>query len=157
MVYDTGDPREPQDPAWFQMTCHKERFKDDLDDRVNKPRPNRCYSAEHVLEWQLFADFIEADIEKEEDSRCVFLYKFFDDTPLPEQNYKIQAAVQAPKPPATQKYAPVLKQNGHFDYEQVEYDFAKWQSPKGTKPDPRAIDYIGKHVPGDFFGQGGSK
>jgi hypothetical protein len=112
------------------MRRRDQRWTNDLVGRKNKPSSNRCYDAEHVLEWQVLRAFIEQDIEKD-DSRCSFLYKHFLTNDMPLKNHKVQVAKNNGK----------LKADGHSDYEEKEYEFAKWQNK--AMPKPRAIDWIG--------------
>jgi hypothetical protein len=84
-----------------------------------------------VLEWNLLKTFIEADKDKGDDSRCVFLYKYFLEDTMPLKNYKVQVAKDNGK----------LKSDGHFDYEEKEFEFGKWKHSVQKKPRP--IDWIG--------------
>jgi hypothetical protein len=130
-VYDIGDPTKTLDSKWFELERRDKRWTKDLVGR--KPRPNtnaqRCYAAEHVLEWQTLKIFIEADRDKGDDSRCVFLHKYFKQS-MPLRNHKVQVAKGNGK----------LGKDGHFDYEEKDYAFGKWENIKQNQP--RAIDWI---------------
>jgi hypothetical protein len=90
----------------------------------------RCYDAEHVLEWQLLSMFIEEDTKTAGDnSRCVFLYKYFVNEKMPMDKHKVQSAKDNGK-----------LTNGHFVYEETEVDFSKWNNK--AQKEPRAIDWI---------------
>jgi hypothetical protein len=127
-VYDTGDPTEPLKPEWFKLKRRDERWKKDIVGRKN----DRCYEVEHVLEWQLLAQFITADMDKGPDSRCAFLKKYFIEEKLEMKTYKVKVAKDNGK----------LGTNGHFDYEDGDYLFSKYVSK--SQKEPRAIDWIRK-------------
>jgi hypothetical protein len=85
-----------------------------------------------VLEWHLLKDFIEEDIGKGENSRCALLWKFFLKTNMPKIKHKVQVAKDNGK----------LESDGHFIYEEKDYDFSKWKHDKNTVP--TTMDWICK-------------
>jgi hypothetical protein len=120
--------------AWFKLESRKERW---TLKNVGKPgvvtSPERCYDAEHVLEWQLLAAFIEEDKNQKDQSRCALLMKYFEKD-LPKTTYKIKAAKDNGK----------LDQNNRFNYADTDYAFDKWNV--GSIKTPRAIDYISTYI-----------
>jgi hypothetical protein len=133
MVYDTGNPTEPLKRDWFELKVHDKKWNADL---VGRTGGDRCYAAEHVLEWQLLKQFIQDDMDQGAQSRCAFLYTYFIDNKMPRKTHKVQVAKQN-----AVNVPPELDKNGHFDYEEASYDFSKWNTVYGVK-DPRAIDWI---------------
>lgn len=127
MVYDTGDPRKPLEKEWFELQQRDTRWKKDLDGR----KKDRCYAAEHILEWQLLAEFIEAD-KKSPASRCVHLYEWFMEAMPKGKSHKVKVA----------KYKGKLAPNGHFDFEDQDYNLDKWDLSK--QRDPMYINWISK-------------
>lgn len=128
-MYDTGNPKEPNKAAWFKLERR--------DSRWTTNRDERCYDAEHVLEWQMLSRFIEADSNLGKDSRCAYLHKFFE-IGINKGEYKVKAAKNEGK----------LGANDRAEYDDVDYDFAKWK----VKSQPfRAIDYVCKCASGLNF------
>jgi hypothetical protein len=125
--YDTGDPTKPLDAKWFQLESLTQGWTSDM--ATTSPNKKRCYQVEHVLEWQLLTKFIEEDKDKDDTSRCAHLYKYFLKD-LPTFDYKIKVAKDDGK----------LDSNDHFEYEEKEYEFSKWDVKAQTKP--RMIDWI---------------
>jgi hypothetical protein len=126
--YDTGDPTEPLNPDWFQFKQWSQPWKDDIDGK--QPKAPRCYHVEHVLEWQVFKQFVEADKDKNDDSRCALLQKYFKQN-LPSFDYKVQVAKGSGE--LNSKY-------DRFYYEEKKYEFGKFKV--GTNTQPRMIDWI---------------
>jgi len=127
-VYDTGDPRKPEKDEWFTMQTSDTRWPDDVVGK--RPKVERCYDSEHVLEWHLMKDFLEEDKAKGADSRCAYMDQYFLKD-LPKKAYKVKAAKDDGK-----------LTNGKFTFEDKQLDFTKW-NVKGH-PTPRIIDYISK-------------
>jgi hypothetical protein len=69
--YDIGDPTEPLKPDWFLFRKWSQPWEEDIDGK--QPKAPRCYHVEHVIEWQVFKQFVEADKDKNDDSRCALL------------------------------------------------------------------------------------
>ena len=132
MVYDTGDPTEPLKKEWFEMQLRNKRWNKDLVGRTPSGA-NRCYAAEHVLEWQLLKQFIEADKKRGDESRCAHLYQYFLEE-IPKASYKVKVAKNNGK----------LEKNNHFEYEEKDYSFDKWTNKEQDVP--RAIDWICKYL-----------
>tara|TARA_R110002003_G_scaffold9_6_gene395 strand:+ start:1184 stop:1669 length:486 start_codon:yes stop_codon:yes gene_type:complete len=135
MVYDIGDPTDPLKPEWFELKRRDKMWTKDLVGRTSGKNKGtsqgRCYAAEHVLEWQMLQTFIEADEDKGANSRCAFLYTYFQDSlQMPSGGYKVQVAKDSGK-----------LTNDHFDYEEKDYAYQRWKV--GTRKTPRAIDWIG--------------
>ncbi|KAF1851751.1 uncharacterized protein K460DRAFT_271464 [Cucurbitaria berberidis CBS 394.84] len=130
MVYDTGDPTEPLKKEWFELQQRKKRWTKDLVGRKptkgNKPR--RCYAAEHVLEWQLLQEFIEADSMKGQESRCMLLFKYFGEK-MPKATYKVKVARNNGK----------LGTNNHFEYEDRDHTLDRW---KEDEPKERRYELV---------------
>jgi hypothetical protein len=103
MVYDTGDPRDPEAKDWFLLKVHDKKWKKDVSDEKGE----RCYDAEHVLEWQMLQDFIEEDKDKGDNSRCAHLLKYFTQS-MPLDDIEVEVA---------KDYKKALKFGEHFDYE----------------------------------------
>jgi hypothetical protein len=129
MVYDTGDPRKPLQKEWFELGKRDARWTKDLDGR----NENRCYSAEHVLEWQLLVDFIEE--EKDTNllgSRCVHLYEWFLEYMPKGKSHKVKVAKDKGK----------LGTNNRFDFEDKDYSMDGWDFTK--QKNPMYITWISK-------------
>jgi len=125
----------PDKGEWFRLGR--------LDERHTKVRKDRCYEAEHVLEWQTLMRFIDEDKSKGPNSLCAFLYKFYEDD-IPKDKYKVKVA----------KKKGELGPNDRAEYEDLDYDLSQWKferpEKKGKKKQPamtiptlKAIDYIG--------------
>ncbi|KAF1830451.1 hypothetical protein BDW02DRAFT_608730 [Decorospora gaudefroyi] len=113
-VYDIGDPSEPLKPEWFRLKRHRTKWSKN----IRGVTKTRCYSAEHVVEWQLLANFIKAD-----KNRCVFLLKHFGMN-MPMTMHKVQVA----------KNNGELKSNGRAEYETKDYDFSKFPTTNPLSP-----------------------
>ncbi|KAH7346961.1 hypothetical protein BKA66DRAFT_433113 [Pyrenochaeta sp. MPI-SDFR-AT-0127] len=131
MVYDTGDPTEPLKKEWFELQGRKKRWTKDLVGRQPQGKnPNRCYAAEHVLEWQLLKAFINADKDKKDESRCALLLKYFNE-PIPIADHNVKVGKDKGK----------LGTDNHFEYEDKEYAFAfQWPGTAGGHP-PNPWEY----------------
>jgi hypothetical protein len=146
-VYDIGDPRYPEDPAWFQLTKRDSKWTSNL----VGVQGQRCYSAEHVLEWQLLNDFIKEDKDNPspgKESRCVAIMKYFLE-PMTLKDTTVKVAIN-PNKALTDK-------DNKFEYIDTPYKWSKMKMPEFNKKDfpllhglksPRLIDYIGFQWPG---------
>jgi hypothetical protein len=130
MVYDTGDPQKPLEKEWFELKRHDARWKKDLDGRAE----NRCYAAEHVLEWQLLRDFIEADKHIQQ-SRCAHLEKWFLEDMPKGKSHKVKVAKDNGR----------LGTNNRFDFEDQDFTLDEWKND--ALPIPRLIEWICKYYP----------
>lgn len=133
MVYDTGDPTEPLKKEWFELQQRQTRWTSHLTGRLSssgEKDPNRCYAAEHVLEWQLLKLFIDEDQKKGSESRCWSLLKHFNEE-LPKASYSVKVAKNNGK----------LGTDNHFEFESKDHSFDGWENKDQIKP--RLIDWIG--------------
>ncbi|KAH7090484.1 hypothetical protein FB567DRAFT_546679 [Paraphoma chrysanthemicola] len=133
MVYDTGDPTKPLEPEWFQLECREQRWTTVTPGK----KGNRCYDTEHVLEWQLLAQFIQEDRHKGAGSRCAFIWKYFTQKKMDLKAYKVKIAKNKGK----------LDSDGHFEYEDGEFLFDKYENSE--QKEPRAIEWISFQWPGN--------
>ncbi|KAL1600455.1 hypothetical protein SLS60_006841 [Paraconiothyrium brasiliense] len=134
MVYDIGGPSDPTKPEWYQLKRHDKRWTADIDPE----RKERCYDAEHVLEWSLLLEFLE-----ENDSRCVLLWKYFSEENMPKGDIPVRKA---------KDYKKALKKGEHFDYMDAQFEVGKfksyWASDENPIKAPRPIDWIAMQWPG---------
>jgi hypothetical protein len=108
-----------------------ERWKDDVVGK--KPKPERCYDSEHVLEWHLLKEFLQQDMADGTKSRCYRMYQYYLDLLPTQSTFKVQAAKNNGK----------LDNNGRFTLEDKQLDFSKWNVKVfGAPSKPRMIDYI---------------
>lgn len=108
------------------MKKREDKWTNDI---AGRKATERCYAAEHILEWQLLRDFIEADKSLGSSSRCAHLEKWFLE-PMPKTNYKVKVA----------KNSGELQSNDHFDYEDMDHGFSRWENK--DQPVPRYIEWI---------------
>ncbi|KAJ4360685.1 uncharacterized protein N0V89_001252 [Didymosphaeria variabile] len=134
MVYDIGDPSDPTKPDWYQLKRHDKRWTEDIDPE----RGDRCYDAEHVLEWSLLLQFLG-----ENNSRCALLWKYFSEENMPKNDITVRKA---------KDYKKTLKKGDHFDYTDAQFKMGKfksfWSNDKDPIKEPRPIDWIGMQWPG---------
>ncbi|KAF2449700.1 hypothetical protein P171DRAFT_340712, partial [Karstenula rhodostoma CBS 690.94] len=143
MIYDIGDPSDPTKAEWYQLKRYERRWSQDVD----ATRGERCYDAEHVLEWSLLLKFLQEDRDKKDghDSLCTLMWKYYSKQNMPKESIPVRKA---------KDYQKVLDKGEHFDYEWEYFKFSKfrseWYDRKGETPikEPRPIDWIGMQWPG---------
>ncbi|KAF2276881.1 uncharacterized protein EI97DRAFT_490465 [Westerdykella ornata] len=93
----------------------------------------RCYDAEHVLEWNMLAEFLQEEGYKDDaKSRCHSILEFFEGK-MEREDIKVKVA---------KVYNKALAKGDHFDYEEKTFVSSK------IKDDPRPIDWITHQWPG---------
>ncbi|KAF2749771.1 hypothetical protein M011DRAFT_511825 [Sporormia fimetaria CBS 119925] len=136
-VYDFANPLDPLSPDWFKLKEQDQGWKKNLAGM----KKNRCYAAEHILEWNVLVTFIEDDLETKKDgSRCHFIKKFFGGkesgtgaASMPKKDIYVKVA---------KDYNKALASDAQFDYEDKPYRFSSFEG------DPRPIDWVTYQFPG---------
>lgn len=141
MVYDIGDPSKPNKADWFKLTLHKQRWPTD----VHPSKTTRVYNAEHVLEWALLREFIEADKNNGDASRCAIIFKYFIQEDMARKNIDVQVARDYKKTLNTA--------DDRLEFETKKFEWSKFRAPpKSAQTRPRPIDYVAFQWPGSDGG-----